>query len=70
MSRYVLQPPSFTANSKRPAAPVDSTRHYRPPVHLDEIGLTTDKYVPLNDSVHSLDLSLSFGPMSLQVTSF
>eukprot|EP01041_Mallomonas_annulata_P001211 gene1211-2358_t len=39
---------------------------YAPPVHADEIGLTSDKYVPLNDTVTELPLRLSLGPMSLQ----
>jgi hypothetical protein len=40
---------------------------YRPPLHADEIGLTSDKYIPLNSSVTSLPLKLSYEPMSLQV---
>ncbi len=61
MSRFVIH-----GSSNKHAD--QSVPRYRPPVHVDEIGLTTDKYVPLNASVHSLALSLSFGPMSLQVT--
>lgn len=61
MARFVVP-----GGGSQRAASTDA-RRYRPPVHVDEIGLTTDKYVPLNDSVHSLALRLSFGPMSLQV---
>jgi hypothetical protein len=35
--------------------------YYAPPLHVDEIGLTSEKYIPLNDSVHSLPLKLSYG---------
>ena len=31
---------------------------YRPPVHADEIGLTSDKYTPLNSSLASLPLTV------------
>ena len=37
---------------------------YKPPIHVDEIGLTSDKYIPLNSTVSSLPLKLSFGSMS------
>ena len=43
---------------------------YSPPLHADEIGLTSDKYIPLNVSVTSLPLRISYGPMSLQVQSY
>ena len=39
---------------------------YRPPIHADEIGLTSDKYIPLNGSVTELPLKLSYSAMSLQ----
>lgn len=39
---------------------------YLPPIHVDEIGLTTDKYIPLNDSINSLSLKFSYSAMSLQ----
>lgn len=39
---------------------------YKPPVHVDEIGLTSDKYIPLNDTVSSLPIKVSYAPMSLQ----
>ncbi len=41
---------------------------YKPAVHADEIGLTSDKYIPLNDTVDSLPLKISCGPMSMQVS--
>ena len=40
---------------------------YYPALHADEIGLTSDKYVPLNASVLSLPLKISYGAMSMQV---
>ena len=40
--------------------------YYRPPFHADEIGLTSDKYVPLNGTVSDLPLRLSYSAMSLQ----
>lgn len=39
---------------------------YKPPIHVDEIGLTSDKYIPLNDTVTSLPIKVTYGPMSLQ----
>lgn len=40
---------------------------YKPSLYADEIGLTSDKYIPLNASVTELPLRISFAPMSLQV---
>lgn len=40
---------------------------YKPVVYVDEIGLTSDKYIPLNDTIQMLPLKISFGPLSLQV---
>lgn len=39
---------------------------YKPIVHVDEIGLTSDKYVPLNESLSSLPLRVTIEPMSMQ----
>lgn len=39
---------------------------YKPIVHVDEIGLTSDKYVPLNKTLSSLPLKITIEPMSLQ----
>ena len=40
--------------------------YYKPPIHVDEIGLTSDKYIPLNSTVDELPLKLSYDVMSLQ----
>ena len=40
---------------------------YKPPIHADEIGLTSDKYIALNYTVSWLPLQVSYAPMSLQV---
>eukprot|EP01032_Pedospumella_encystans_P015608 gene15608-17839_t len=42
------------------------TWKYKPSVFVDEMGLTSDKYVPLNASITALPLKISFGPLSLQ----
>jgi len=39
---------------------------YLPSLYVDEIGLTSDMYIPLNDTVKSLPLKLSFGELSTQ----
>ena len=36
--------------------------YYMPLLHVDEIGLTSDKYMELNDTVESLPLQQSFSP--------
>ena len=41
---------------------------YKPPIHADEIGLTSSKYVALNQTVSFLPLQISYAPLSLQVT--
>lgn len=43
----------------------DVVTGYKPPFHADEIGLTSDKYVPLNTSVASLPLTITLDSMSL-----
>ena len=48
--------------------PCFSQLEYKPPIHADEIGLTSDKYVALNDTVSWLPLQISYAPLSLQVT--
>jgi hypothetical protein len=40
--------------------------YYKPAFHADEMGLTSDKYIHLNDTVHSLPLKITYEPMSLQ----
>ena len=47
--------------------PCFSQLEYKPPIHADEIGLTSDKYVALNDTVSWLPLQISYAPLSLQV---
>lgn len=46
----------------------DNELFYKPSLHVDEIGLTSDKYIHLNSSVQQLPLKISFGPMSSQVS--
>ena len=41
---------------------------YKPPLHADEMGLTSDKYIPLNSTISSLPLTITYSPMSLQVS--
>lgn len=53
------------ASSKRSQQSKKQMR-YKPPIHVDEIGLTSDKYIPLNASVVELPLKLSYSSMSLQ----
>jgi hypothetical protein len=38
--------------------------YHVPVLHVDEIGLTSDKYLPLNATVGSLPLKLTFSPMA------
>jgi hypothetical protein len=40
--------------------------HYFPPMHADEIGLTSDKYVDLNTTIEALPLKVSYASMSMQ----
>ena len=54
-------PSSHPQSPKTPAV-----LQYKPSLFVDEIGLTTDKYIPLNSSVSSLPLHVSFGPLSVQ----
>jgi hypothetical protein len=39
---------------------------YKPAIYVDEIGLTTDKYIPLSNSTEQVPLRISFGPLSVQ----
>ncbi len=41
--------------------------YYKPPLHADEIGLTSDKYVSLNNTIDFLPLKVSYASMSMQV---
>ena len=38
----------------------ESNFTYLPGLHVDEIGLTSEKYIPVNGTVHSLPLRTSF----------
>mmetsp|Transcript_5243 Transcript_5243/g.8628 ORF Transcript_5243/g.8628 Transcript_5243/m.8628 type:complete len:399 (-) Transcript_5243:1391-2587(-) len=51
-----------------PSAARSTARRWRylPPMHSDEIGLTSDRYVVLNRTVRSLPLEVSVAPMSIQ----
>ncbi len=51
----------------QPSSSYERQGFYRPAVFVDEIGLTSDKYVVLNETVQELPLKISFGPLSLQV---
>jgi hypothetical protein len=42
---------------------------YKPALFVDEIGLTSDKYIFLNETTSELPLHISIGPMSPQVSS-
>lgn len=44
----------------------DQLYRYKPAIYVDEIGLTSDKYIPLNSSIDTLPLTLTHGGMSLQ----
>lgn len=44
----------------------DQLYRYKPSIYADEIGLTSDKYIPLNSSIDTLPLTLTHGGMSLQ----
>lgn len=39
---------------------------YTPVIHVDEIGLTSDKYIPLNSSINSLPLKITLNEISVQ----
>lgn len=69
MSRNIvhIKAPVGSGSSSGDGRKVAVERRYKPVVHADEIGLTSDKYLPLNASSDALPLSLSFGAMSLQV---
>jgi len=51
----------------QPSSSYERQGFYRPAVFVDEIGLTSDKYVVLNETVQELPLKITFGPLSLQV---
>jgi hypothetical protein len=57
------RPASFKFIVREPSIRLDGLFH-KPVLHVDEIGLTSDKYLPLNDTVGSLPLKLTFSPMA------
>lgn len=62
--------PNFVRNNivRSPSASTSTSSavYYKPPVVVDEIGLTSDQYIPLNQTVDRISLKLSFGLMSSQ----
>jgi hypothetical protein len=52
--------------SKQKKADKLNDAFYRPSIYVDEIGLTSDRYIYLNDTVQDLPLKISIGPMSSQ----
>lgn len=69
-TRYPMNLPQQIAN-KLEILELERTNNernfgYKPPLHVDEIGLTSDKYVSVNSTVDFLPLKISFSPMSLQ----
>ncbi|RYH16269.1 hypothetical protein EON65_30370 [archaeon] len=56
-----------TIQASRPASTKMSNVYYTPALYVDEIGLTSDKYVHLNSSVEELPIKISIGPMSVKV---
>jgi hypothetical protein len=55
-------PPAIATNALR----VNGGIYYKPAIHVDEIGLTSDKYIALNKTADSLPLKITYGPMLLQ----
>lgn len=45
---------------------VKGDHFYFPSMYVDETGLTSDKYIHLNETVEALPLQISIGPMSSQ----
>jgi len=43
---------------------------YKPSLFVDEIGLTSDKYIHLNHTVQNLPLKISIGPMATEVSNW
>eukprot|EP01039_Chlorochromonas_danica_P005018 gene5018-5510_t len=68
-NRYPIThvPEAVAMNHIRPGKRRNAEQsYYRPSLHADEIGLTSDKYIPLNATVEKLPLKITFGPMSSQ----
>jgi len=65
---YKVMPRRDSVDQKQSRDPYERQGFYRPAVFVDEIGLTSDKYAVLNETVRELPLKISFGPLSLQVS--
>eukprot|EP00981_Chlorochromonas_danica_P001857 scaffold386_cov174-Ochromonas_danica.AAC.31 len=71
-NRYPIThvPEAVAMNHIRPGKRRNAEQsYYRPSLHADEIGLTSDKYIPLNATVEKLPLKITFGPMLISDTS-
>jgi hypothetical protein len=56
-------------NKKKKKHPTNQPKQfYKPSLYVDEIGLTSDKYIHLNNTVNELPIRISIGPMSTQVS--
>mmetsp|Transcript_17412 Transcript_17412/g.29188 ORF Transcript_17412/g.29188 Transcript_17412/m.29188 type:complete len:634 (-) Transcript_17412:189-2090(-) len=65
--RNVIAPKySVPANHRRINSGTPYQKYYKPAFHADEMGLTSDKYIPLNETVQSLPLKITYEPMSVQ----
>ena len=59
-------PLEYVGASGMPIVQLQATSHhptgysYTPVIHVDEIGLTTEKYIPINETLTSLPLRISF----------
>jgi hypothetical protein len=58
---------AFEVNQRTNDVAAAKQYFYKPSLFVDEIGLTSDKYVHLNNTVQTLPLKISIGPMSTQV---
>ena len=67
-SQLIPSSPPTSAPSKHGNGHTKSSTFwlYKPPFYVDEIGLTSDKYIPLNATVCSLPLKVSISEFSLQ----
>ena len=68
VSEEALYPRDFVGHSQMDVIQVDRNEKesfesgfaYLPGLYVDEMGMTSDKYIPLNHTVHALPLRLSF----------
>jgi len=67
-----VYPIQMAANSGYKVVDLGATRQgqknyaYLPPLDVDEIGLTSEKYIPLNETVNELPLKISLDTLSAQ----